>query len=101
MQANIGHSRIFIFSFPERGTHNLDIEGSSGPSTPTITASGTSSSGPAAGSTRSNSISVPDSGGSASGANSASGTPSSKNLNTEGLAEGWTMQVAPNGRVRF
>jgi hypothetical protein len=22
-------------------------------------------------------------------------------LNTEGLAEGWTMQVAPNGRVFF
>merc|ERR1719361_390625 len=85
-------------SLIERGTHNLDIEGSSGPSTPTITASSTSSSsGTAAGSTRSNSISVPDSGGSASGAN----TPSSKNLNTEGLPEGWTMQVAPNGRVFF
>ena len=24
-----------------------------------------------------------------------------KNLNTEGLPEGWTMQVAPNGRVSF
>ena len=24
-----------------------------------------------------------------------------KNLNTEGLPEGWTMQVAPNGRVFF
>jgi len=112
-------------SFIER-THNLSIEGEStmsGSSTPSAVNSSRSNSvsdtpdGPAGRgssaisgtSTGSPASSVP-----ASGSSGPSGTPSAsggapgsasggvnKNLNTEGLPDGWTMQVAPNGRVFF
>jgi len=54
---------------------------------------------------------VPDTGGQAGGgggsrgggraAGSSSAKPAPANLNLEGLPSGWTMQVAPNGRVFF
>lgn len=87
--------------------YGLDIEGqtgatsSSGTSTPTNAGTG---------SNRSNSVVSESSGAGANsvsaaaggaGATSAAATAAAKTLNTEGLPEGWTMQVAPNGRVRL
>ena len=78
-------------------THDLSIGGES---------SGTSTPAP---SIRSDSITETDSGSrresvSASGTTASSSSGQSqvnKALNQEGLPEGWTMQVAPNGRVSF
>ena len=101
-------------SFIER-THNLSIEGepSSAISTPINMAGsransvseaemgGRSGSLPtvAAASTAASSGGGSGTGSPASGAGSASG--GNRTLNTEGLPDGWTMQVAPNGRVRY
>jgi len=110
-------------SFIER-THNLSIEGEttmSGSSTPSAINSSRSNSvsasdvldGPGGRAISGSSTGSPAPPASAlgsgpSGAATASGgTPGStsgavnKNLNTEGLPENWTMQVAPNGRVFF
>ena len=116
-------------SFIER-THNLSIEGnskyfmslkiqifvlgeSSGSSTPTrtetdsgrsnATAAGAAGSSPptSAAAAASAAASVTSSTASLATRGSTSGPIVNTNLNTEGLPEGWTMQVAPNGRVRL
>lgn len=100
-------------SFIER-THNLSIEGeSSGSSTPTrtetdsgrsnATAAGAAGSSPptSAAAAASAAASVTSSTASLATRGSTSGPIVNTNLNTEGLPEGWTMQVAPNGRVFF
>lgn len=115
-------------SFIER-THNLSIEGEppmSGASTPSAVNTSRSNSvsdvpdGPGArGSSSLNSgtsSASPAPPAASSSSSGPSGTPTppggdrlagsatgalNKNLNTEGLPEGWTMQVAPNGRVFF
>ena len=101
----------------EQRLHNLDIEGQA-PSTPPGTSTPPTSSSNAAAPTAVPNRSHPTdqldtSGASASGATAATDATAggaggsspanssnvAKTLNTEGLPEGWTMQVAPNGRV--
>jgi E3 ubiquitin-protein ligase NEDD4 len=109
-------------SFIER-THNLSIEGEtpmSGSSTPSAVNSSRSNSvsdvpdGPGGRGSSAISGTLPGSPGPPAATSGPSGTPTAsgsapgsasgtvnKNLNTEGLPDGWTMQVAPNGRVFF
>lgn len=95
-------------SFIER-THNLSIEGESGspaPAAPMASAASNTSEVDAGGRATSASSTTVTTTTSGPGAPASSGTASStaastRNLNNEGLPEGWTMQVAPNGRVFF